>query len=110
MSSKAKPLFSPPSPGETLKRYILGDGASTGRITQDELAKAIGLSRLSVNELINGKRAINAKTALKLSHVLGTTPEFWMNLQLGADIFKAKLELSRELKKMPVLRVTVAAK
>ena len=100
MPKKAKPLFSPPSPGEVLRRYIV-EGE---RILQDELATAMDVSRLTVNELINGKRTITAQMALRLSRVLGTTPEFWLNLQRNFDLFEAKLSLADKLEKMPVLR------
>ncbi len=100
MARKTQPLFSPPSPGEVLRRYIV-DGE---RITQDELAAAMGVSRLTVNQLINGKRAVTAETALRLARVLRTTPDFWLDLQRKIYLFKAKQALARELARMPVLR------
>jgi addiction module HigA family antidote len=100
MARKAKPLFAPPSPGEVLRRYIV-EGA---RITQDELAAAMGVSRLTVNQLINDKRTVTAEMALRLAHVLRTTPEFWLDLQRGIDLFAAQQALAKELEKMPILR------
>jgi antitoxin HigA-1 len=100
MPRKAQPSFTPPSPGETLRRYIV-EGE---RITQDELAEAMGVSRLTVSQLINGKRTVTAEMALRLARVLRTTPEFWLDLQRGVDLFKAKKALARALEKMPVLR------
>ena len=98
--SKKRNLFSPPSPGEILRRYIV-DGE---RITQDALAAAMGVSRLSVNHLINDKRAITPEMALRLARVLRTTPEFCVNLQRGVDLYKAKMRLAGEIERMPVLR------
>ncbi|MBI3675048.1 MAG: HigA family addiction module antidote protein [Proteobacteria bacterium] len=100
MAEKTPSLFTPPSPGETLRRYIV-DGE---RITQDELAAAMGVSRLTVNQLINGKRSVTAETALKLARVLRTTPEFWLDLQRSVDMHEAKESLGRSLERMPVLR------
>ena len=100
MPRRAQPLFAPPSPGETLRRYII-DGE---RITQDDLAAAMGVSRLTINQLINGRRTVTAEMALRLARVLRTTPEFWLDLQRGADLFKAKKALGAMLEKMPVLR------
>ncbi|HWY62386.1 MAG TPA: HigA family addiction module antitoxin [Rhizomicrobium sp.] len=104
MSKKAKPNFTPPSPGETLKDYILGGASSPDRITQDDLAGALDVSRVTVNQIINGRRAITAPMALKLSRVLRTSPEFWLNLQNEVDLEKARRELGGKLEKMPVLR------
>lgn len=100
MARKNQTSFSPPSPGETLRRYILvGE-----RITQDALADAMGVSRLTVNQLINGKRSVTAEMALRLARVLNTSPDFWLNLQRGVDLFEAKLAIAKDLEKMPVLR------
>ena len=58
-------------------------------ISQDALAKALGVSRRRVNELINGKRAISADTAIRLGIFFGTGPDFWLNLQRAWDMHKA---------------------
>lgn len=102
MARKDQPLFTPPSPGKTLRDYILVGK----RITQDALADATGLSRITINQIINEKRAITAETALRLSRVLNTTPEFWLNLQRGIDLYEARKALAADLAKMPVLRKT----
>jgi antitoxin HigA-1 len=103
MPRKALTAFAPPSPGETLRRYIV-DGE---RITQDNLAAAMGVSRLTVNHLINGKRSVTAEMALRLAHVLRTTPEFWLDLQRGVDLFEARKALAGAVEEMPVLRKTI---
>jgi len=58
-------------------------------ITQGQLAVALGISRRTVNELCNNKRMITIDTALMLSRALGTTPEFWLNLQQQNDLWAA---------------------
>ena len=55
-------------------------------ITQTRLARDIDISFQRVNELINGKRAITPDTALRLSHYLGTSAEFWVNWQALYDL------------------------
>ena len=100
MPRKSEPLFAPPSPGDVLRRHIVTDAG----ITQDELAGAMGVSRLTVNQIINGKRTVTAETALRLAKVLRTTPEFWLDLQRTVDLHRARKALSTELDKMPVLR------
>jgi len=100
MARKKSPLFAPPSPGEVLRNHIVGDK----RITQDALADAMGVSRLTVNQLINDKRSITAEMALRLARVLRTSPEFWLDLQRQVDLFEAHKALAAELETMPVLR------
>jgi antitoxin HigA-1 len=86
----------PTAPGEILREEFL---AAHG-ITQDRLAEAMGVSRFRVNEVINGKRAITAETALLLAAALGTSPEFWLNLQRAVDLHQGRLHLSSELKRV----------
>lgn len=58
-------------------------------ISQGELAKAMGVGRKTVNELCGNRRGVTAETAFLLSKVLGTTPEFWLNLQMMNDLWLA---------------------
>ena len=60
------------------------------KISQGTLAKAMGVSRKTVNELCGNRRGITVETALLLSKVLGTTSGFWLNLQLMSDVWKAQ--------------------
>src|SRR5690349_4735457 len=93
----------PIGPGDVLKRRILKDD-----ITQEELARAMGVSRVSVNQIINGRRSITADTALRLARVTSTTPHFWLNLQRNVDLYEAKRKLSKDLEKLRVLRAPPA--
>lgn len=58
-------------------------------LTQGELAEATGLPRKHVNELCRDRRAVTADTALILARTLGTTPDFWLNLQRRNEIWSA---------------------
>ncbi|MCB4791582.1 MAG: HigA family addiction module antidote protein [Elusimicrobia bacterium] len=60
------------------------------KLSQVELAKKMGVSIQRINTLINGKRDMTAETAILLSDVLKTTPEFWMNLQVARDLYLAE--------------------
>ena len=55
-------------------------------ITQTRLSRDIDISYQRVNELINGKRGITPDTALRLSHYLGTSAEYWLNWQALYDL------------------------
>ena len=54
--------------------------------TQKALARHLGVPIQRINELVRGKRGITPETAWLLSGALGTTPEFWMNLQANYDL------------------------
>ncbi len=58
-------------------------------ITQGQLAKAMGVSRRTVNEICTGKRTITVDTALMLARAFSNTPDFWLNLQRRNDIWAA---------------------
>jgi|TARA_R100001143_G_scaffold22475_1_gene23680 addiction module HigA family antidote len=80
------PAHQPTSVGTMLKEEFLEPLG----ITQGELAKAMGVGRKTVNELCGGRRGITADTAFLLAKVLGTTPDFWLNLQVINDMWLAK--------------------
>jgi len=98
-------LFSLETPGDILKTYVVKKKG----ITQDALAAAMGVSRLSINQIINGRRSITADMALRLGKVLGTTAEFWLKLQQDVDLALARENLADELKKLPTLNGTKKA-
>ena len=58
-------------------------------MTQTELAERIGVSYVRVNELVNEKCGVTPDTALRLSRLLNTTPEFWLNGQQNWDLWHA---------------------
>jgi antitoxin HigA-1 len=88
----------PTTPGEVL--YFV---MKTHEITQDKLAATMGVSRFRVNELVNGKRAFTPETAVLLGKALGSSPEFWMNLQIHVDLFNARKSLGRASDKVRCL-------
>ena len=59
------------------------------KLTQAQLAEAMGVQRKHVNELCNDRRAITADTSLILARVFGNTPDFWLNLQRRIDLWDA---------------------
>jgi len=81
----------PAHPGRILHKEFL----EPVRLSQVELARWMGVPVQRVNTLINGKRDITAETAILLSRVLKTSPEFWMNLQDALDLYKAREHLAR---------------
>lgn len=96
-------LPEPPRVSEVLRAHFL----TMEGITQDRLAQAMGVSRHSINELMNDRRSITAPMALRLARVLGTDPEFWLNLQQSRDLFEARRELGDALADLSALRQAV---
>jgi addiction module HigA family antidote len=72
----------PTSPGEMLLEEFLRPLG----MTQSAFAVHIGVSFKRINEIVNGRRAITPETAWLFSQALGTTPQFWMNLQTTYDL------------------------
>ncbi|MCY3888976.1 MAG: HigA family addiction module antitoxin [bacterium] len=66
-------------------------------ITQRDLATAINVPFQRVNEIVLGRRGMTPSTALRLSRCLGTTPEFWMNLQLRWDLYRTLRDEAEQL-------------
>jgi addiction module HigA family antidote len=84
--------FAPVTPGEMLKEeFLAGYGLS-----QNALAKAIGISPNRIAEIVNNRRRITADTALRLGLYFGNSPEFWMNLQAHYDLKMARRNLPPE--------------
>ena len=79
-------MIKPPHPGETIKEdYLAPLGMSVSR-----LAAALGIGTARLNEIVLGKRGITADTALRLARCLGTSAEFWLNLQSLYDLRMAE--------------------
>ena len=75
----------PTHPGEML----LQDFLNPMGISQMEFARHLQWSYARLNEIIHGKRGVSALSALALSEALGTSPEFWLNLQRNWDLWQA---------------------
>jgi addiction module HigA family antidote len=58
-------------------------------LRQKEAARRMRISTNRLNELVRGKRGVTAETALRLAQLLGTSPEFWLNLQMMFDLWHA---------------------
>lgn len=76
----------PTTPGEILSEEFLEPAG----ITQTELARHVGCDVKTINRLVNGHTSLDAQMARRLAAALGTTPEFWINLQKAVDLYEAK--------------------
>ena len=84
---KRKPVH----PGEQLREYIL----PALKLSQTELARRLGVSRLTVSELLLEKRAISADMAVRVGRLTNTTPDSWLRMQIAVDLW----ELERDQKR-----------
>ncbi|MDK8764619.1 HigA family addiction module antitoxin [Corynebacterium sp. MSK218] len=83
----------PVHPGEVLVEDFLKEMG----ITQHKLAVSIGVPPRRINEIVHGKRAITADTALRLAKFFGMTPQFWLGLQAHYDLDVAEDKILSEL-------------
>ena len=69
-------------------------------ISQNKLARAMGVPPRRINEIVHGKCAVSADTAIRLARALGTSEQFWMGLQADYDLEEARKAARDELKKV----------
>lgn len=74
-------------------------------ITQNKLAVSIGVPPRRINEIVYGKRAITADTALRLGRFFGVEPQFWLNLQSHYDLEIAEDKVATEIAAIQPLHV-----
>lgn len=89
-------------PGEVLLEEFLKPMG----ISQNRLAREIGVPPRRINEIVLGKRAVTADTAIRLARYLGTSEEFWMGLQADYDLEKAHRLYGERIEKE--IKTTVA--
>jgi addiction module HigA family antidote len=83
-------ILSPAHPGEVLKNYL-------GGMTVKEAAARLRVTRATLSRILNGRAGITAGMSLRLSAALGTSPEFWLKMQVQYDLWHAR-------KKVPKMR------
>ena len=87
--------FEPIHPGEILLEEFL----TPMGITQYRLAKSISVPQRRISEIVQGKRAISADTALRLGRFFGMEAQFWLNLQSRYDLLQAEAALAGRLER-----------
>jgi addiction module HigA family antidote len=86
----------PTHPGEMLREDFMPDF----ELTTASLAKSLGVSRQTVNELLRERRSITPAMALRLSRLFGNSPEFWLNVQHARDLWESEKQIQEELTKI----------
>ncbi len=90
----------PTHPGEILREDFMPDY----NLNVTGLAKALGVSRQTVNELLRESRALTPLMALRLSRLFGNTAEFWLNAQRAYDLWNAQQSHQSEIKRIHPLK------
>ena len=91
----------PSHPGDMLREDFLPDYG----LTVSSLAKALGVSRQSINELLRGRRAVSPEMALRLARLFGNSADFWLNAQRAVDLWDAAQSIKAEVRRIQPLRV-----
>ena len=78
--------MAPVHPGAVLKGLYL----DSMEITITEAAHKLGVARKTLSQLVNGHMGVSAEMAIRLSKALNTTPQLWMNMQQGYDLWVAE--------------------
>lgn len=90
MASRKSKKIPPIHPGETIREDLLKPlGLSVNRLAMD-----LHVPATRMNEIVNSRRSITADTALRLARYLGTSAQFWLNLQAKYDLEVAEDELA----------------
>ena len=94
-----KRIVRPAHPGEMLREDFLPDYG----LSVSGFAKALGVSRQTVNELLRERRSVSPEMALRLSRLFGNSPEFWLNAQRAVDLWAAARTIGRKIEKISPL-------
>jgi addiction module HigA family antidote len=85
----------PTAPGLILSEFYL----APKNVTVTDFAEAAGMSRKHTSDIVHGHAAITADTASRLATVLGTTAQYWLNLQNAVDLYEADKKLEKAKRK-----------
>ncbi|WP_200952990.1 MULTISPECIES: HigA family addiction module antitoxin [unclassified Rhizobacter] len=99
MKSLRNPNRRPTHPGAILREDVL-PGLE---ITQGKLSELLGVSRLTVSQLLNEHRALSPDMAMRLEKLLGTSAESWLHMQEAVDLWEARQQPDRfaGIKRLP---------
>jgi addiction module HigA family antidote len=102
IENTGKRKIRPTHPGEMLREDFMTDY----RLSVSQLARALGVSRQSINDLVRERRAVSPQMALRLSRLFGNSAEFWLNAQRGVDLWDAEQAVGPEIQRVEPLGVT----
>lgn len=77
-------MHNPPHPGEVLYGLYI----QPANLTITHTAKALGITRSALSEIVNGRRGVSPRVAIKLAKAFGGTAESWLNMQASYDLWQ----------------------
>jgi antitoxin HigA-1 len=96
-------MHNPPHPGEVLQDTVL---RKDGGITVTEFAKCLGVSRVALSRVVNGKAAVSAELAIRLAAALRGSAESWLRMQMAYDLWRAQKKRRPKIKPLHAHTVT----
>jgi addiction module HigA family antidote len=76
-------MHNPPHPGEVLRDTVLAE------ISVSDFARRLGVSRVALSRVVNGRAAVSAEMAIRLAAALGGSAESWLRMQAAYDLWRA---------------------
>jgi antitoxin HigA-1 len=87
-------IFNPAHPGEILRDYLR-------EIIVSEAAFRLGVTRAHLSRILNGRAGMSASMSLRLSAALGTSPEFWLKIQMRHDLWQVRKTKQPAVRRFP---------
>jgi addiction module HigA family antidote len=85
-------MFNPPHPGKVLREYL-------GQMQVAVAARRLGVTRVALSRILNGRAGISAEMALRLSEALGTSPDLWAGMQAKYDLWRASRKRRKKVQR-----------
>jgi addiction module HigA family antidote len=91
-------MHNPPHPGEVLQDTVLREN---GGLSVTEFAKRLGMSRVALSRVVNGRAAVSAELAIRLASALGGSAESWLQMQAAYDLWQAQKKRRPKIRRLP---------
>lgn len=91
-------MHNPPHPGEALADTVL---RKDGGLTVSAFAECLGVSRVALSRVVNGRAAVSPELAIRLAAALGGSPESWLRMQLAYDLARAEKNRRPRIQRIP---------
>ncbi len=95
-------IFNPAHPGEVLRDYL-------GEMSVAEAAQRLGVTRAHLSRILNRRAGVSASMSLRLSVALGTSPEFWLKMQMQYELWQAQKTKRPKVRPFPHVNKTKVA-
>jgi addiction module HigA family antidote len=86
-------MFNPPHPGRVAREYL-------GDVRVSDAAAHLGVTRVALSRILNGRAGISADMALRLGEALGTTPDLWIGMQGEYDLWRASKKRRKKVARL----------